>query len=76
MRYELGEWCESMQEVKANYPELRNLVNVMVRAAQEGRLYGCEVLFYTDNQTAEGAYCKGTAKSRALLKLFEPYALA
>jgi hypothetical protein len=40
----------------------------MVRASQEGRLDGCEVFLYTDNQTAEGAYSKGTAKSRALFE--------
>jgi hypothetical protein len=41
----------------------------MVRAAQEGRLEGCEVFMYIENQTAEGAYCKGTAKSRSLFEL-------
>jgi hypothetical protein len=38
VRYELGEWCDSIQEATSNYRELRNLVNSMVRAAQEGRL--------------------------------------
>jgi hypothetical protein len=41
----------------------------MPRAAQEGRLDGCEVFLYTDNQTAEGSYFQGTAKSRALFEL-------
>jgi hypothetical protein len=48
---------------------LRNLVNTIVRAAQEGRLDGCEVFIYTYNQTVEGAYSKGTANSRALFEL-------
>jgi hypothetical protein len=39
-------------------------VNVILRAVQEGRLNGCEVFLYTDNQTAEGSYFRGTAKSR------------
>jgi hypothetical protein len=69
VRYELGEWCELIQEATFNYRELRNLVNAMVRAAQEGRLEGCEVFLYTDNRTAEGAYCKGTDKSRSLFEL-------
>jgi hypothetical protein len=64
VRYELGEWCERIQEATSTYRELRNLVNDMVRAVQEGRLEGCEVFLYTENQTAEGAYCKGTAKSQ------------
>jgi hypothetical protein len=50
--YEFGEWCESIQEATSNYRELRNLVNAMVRDAQEGRLEGCEVFLYMDNQTS------------------------
>jgi hypothetical protein len=41
----------------------------MLRAAQGGGLDGCEVLLYTDNQTAEGSYFRGKAKSRALFEL-------
>jgi hypothetical protein len=69
VRYELGEWCEIIQEATSNYRELRNLVNAMVRAAQEIRLEGCEVFLYTDNQTAEGDYSKGMAGSRSLFEL-------
>jgi hypothetical protein len=69
VRYELGEWCDKIQEAYLNYRELRNLVNAMLRAAQEGRLDRCEVFLYTDNQTAEGAYFRGTDKSRALFEL-------
>jgi hypothetical protein len=65
----LGEWCESIQEATSNYRELSNPMNVMVRAAQEGKLDGCELFLYIDNQTMEGAYGKGTAKSRALFEL-------
>jgi hypothetical protein len=53
VRYELGKWCNSIQEATSNYRELRILVNDMVRAAQEVRLEGCEGFLYTDNQTAE-----------------------
>jgi ribonuclease HI len=52
VRYKLGEWCERIQEVTSNSRELRNLVNAMARAAQEGSLEGYEVFLYTDNQTA------------------------
>jgi hypothetical protein len=69
VRYELGEWCESIQEATSNYRELRNLVSAMVREAQEGRLDGCEVFLYTDNQTAEESYSKGTAGRRSLFEL-------
>jgi hypothetical protein len=56
VRYELGEWCDKTQEAFLNYRELWNLANAMLRAAQEGRLDGCEVFLYMDNQTAEGSY--------------------
>jgi hypothetical protein len=69
VRYELGKWCERIQEATSNYRELKNLVNDMVRAAQEGRLEGCKVFLYTDNHTSEVAYCKGTANIRALFEL-------
>jgi hypothetical protein len=42
VRYELGEWCNQIQEASSNYRELRNLVNAMLRATPEGRLDGCE----------------------------------
>jgi hypothetical protein len=44
-------------------------VNDMLMAAQEGRLDGCEVFLYTDNQTAEGSYFRGTSTIRALFEL-------
>jgi hypothetical protein len=69
VRYELGEWYDQIHEASSNHRELRNLVNFMLMDAQEGRLDGCEVFLYTDNQTAEGAYFRGTTKSRALFEL-------
>jgi hypothetical protein len=69
VRYELGEWCDKIQEASSNYRELQNLENAMLRVAQEGRLDGCEVFLYTDNQTSEGSYFRGTAKNRALFEL-------
>jgi hypothetical protein len=69
VRFELGEWCDKIQEASSNYREIQNLVNVMLRAAHEGRLNGCEVFLYTYNQTAEGSYFQGMAKRRALFEL-------
>jgi hypothetical protein len=34
-----------------------------------GGLDGCEVFLYTDNQTVEGSYFRGTFKGRALFEL-------
>jgi hypothetical protein len=31
VQYDLGEWCECIQEATSNYRELRNLVKAMVR---------------------------------------------
>jgi hypothetical protein len=69
VQYELVEWCDNIQEASSNYRELQNLMNAMLRAAREGKLDGCEVFLYTDNQTVEGSYFQGTAKSRALFEL-------
>jgi hypothetical protein len=60
---------QKIQEASSNYRELWNLVNYMLKDAQDGRLDGCEVFLYTDNQTAEGSYFRGTSKSRALFEL-------
>jgi hypothetical protein len=44
-------------------------VNALIRAGQEGLLDGCVVFLYMDNQTAEGSYFRGSAKSGALFEL-------
>jgi hypothetical protein len=52
VRFEFGEWCEDIQEKSTNYREFRNLVNALLRAAEEGRLKGSEIFLFTDNQAA------------------------
>jgi hypothetical protein len=69
VRYEFGEWCEDIQKKSSNYCEFRNLVNALLRAAEEGLLTGAEVFLFMDNQAAEGAYCRGTSPRRALFEL-------
>jgi hypothetical protein len=69
VRFEFGEWCEDIQDESSNYREFRNLVNVLMRAADEGRLKGAGIFLFTDNQAAEGAYYRGTYPSRALFEL-------
>jgi hypothetical protein len=69
VRFEFGEWCEDIQGESSNYREFRNLVNVLLRAAEEGRLKGADIFIFTDNQAAEGAYYRGTSPSRALFDL-------
>jgi hypothetical protein len=48
--YKFGEWCEDIQKESSNYREFRNLVNALLRAAEEGLLTGAEVFLFTDNQ--------------------------
>jgi hypothetical protein len=67
--FEFGEWCEDIQGKTSKYREFRNLVNALLRAAEEGRLKGAEIFIFTDNQAAEGAYYRGTSPSRALFDL-------
>jgi hypothetical protein len=44
-------------------------MNALLRAAEEGLLTGAEVFLFTDNQSAEGAYYRGTSPSQALFEL-------
>jgi hypothetical protein len=56
VRFEFGEWCKDIQGKSSNYQEFRNLVNALLRAAEEGRLKGADIFLFTDKQAAEGAY--------------------
>jgi hypothetical protein len=69
VRFEFGEWCEDIQGEYSNYRELRNLVNALLRAAEEGPLKGADIFLFTDNQVAEGAYYRGFPPRRALFEL-------
>jgi hypothetical protein len=67
--FEFGEWCKDIQGESSNYREFRNLVNALLRAAEEGRLQGADIFLFMDNHAAEGAYYCGTSPSRALFEL-------
>jgi hypothetical protein len=69
VRFEFGEWCEHIQGESSTYGDFRNLVNALLRAADEGRLKGAYIFLLTDNQAAEGAYYRGTSPSRAFFEL-------
>jgi len=65
-----GLWDWSIrEEMSSNYKELRNLVEALYEAADEGHLQDVEIWMFTDNSTAEAAYFKGTSKSRRLFEL-------
>jgi hypothetical protein len=67
--FEFGEWCEDIQTESSSYHEFRNFVNALMRAAVEVRLKGAEILLFTDNQAAAGAYYRCTSPSPALFEL-------
>lgn len=58
-----------MEERSSNYRELRNLVEVLESAFNEGLLLSREVFMFTDNSTAESAFFKGTSSSELLFEL-------
>jgi hypothetical protein len=67
--YEFRERGEAIHEESSSYRELMKLVNTLIRTAREGLLDGCAVFLYTDNQTSEASYFRGSAKSRAWFEL-------
>jgi hypothetical protein len=44
VRFEFGEWCEDIQDESSNYQEFRNLVNALLRAAEERRLFYLQII--------------------------------
>lgn len=58
-----------MEERSSNYRELRNLVEVLESAFEEGMLQDREIFMFTDNTTAEAAFFKGTSSSELLFEL-------
>ena len=56
---EYGQWEATIEEKHSNYKELRNLVNVVKLANEQGDLDDCELYIFTDNMTTESAYYNG-----------------
>jgi hypothetical protein len=68
--YEYGQWCTEVTESESsNWRELNNLVEALENILARYNLEGCEIFLFTDNSTAEGAFWKGSAKSRKLFEL-------
>ena len=59
-------WCSEISEQSSNYREFLNLVMGLEAEHREGRLDGVEIFLFTDNMVAEGAYYKGSAKTKHL----------
>jgi hypothetical protein len=70
VEYECGQWSlEVVEEETSNWKEIANLVRALYRLVKEKGLQGTEIFVFTDNSTAEGAFWKGTSKSRRLFEL-------
>ena len=54
-----GQWSYILEDKHSNYKELRNLVNAVEKAYNEGLLNDCELFLFTDNFVAECAYYNG-----------------
>jgi hypothetical protein len=67
--YRTGTWGQTIAQESSNYRELRNLVDAIEQATNEGALQGSEVFLFTDNSTAESAFFKGTSSSKSLYEL-------
>ena len=54
-----GTWSQKYEGKHSNFKELKNLVNAVKEAVQEGLLDGVELFMFTDNAVAERAYYNG-----------------
>ena len=77
VRYRLGVWSTTEEKESSNFKELTNLVASSEEEAEAGRLSNCEYFLFTDNETAEASFNKGSSSSPLLhdlvtrLKLLE-----
>jgi hypothetical protein len=68
--YEYGQWSEEVvEERSSNWRDLTNLVEFLERLVKEHKLGGSEIFIFTDNDTSEAAFWKGTSSSPLLFDL-------
>ena len=67
--YEYGQWDKRSDGKSSNWREAQNLLDGLERAAKDYSLSGLELFIFTDNSTAEGAFWKGTSKSKLLSRI-------
>jgi len=67
VKYTYGTWRAEISIRSSNDREMRNCLKKLVKGMEEGRYpEGTEVFVFTDNQTLEAAFNKGTSTSREL----------
>ena len=64
-----GTWNKDGKDKSSNFRELANLVLRLEKDAEEGKLDGVEMFFFTDNSTTESAFPNGTSSSKLLFDL-------
>jgi hypothetical protein len=68
--YEYGQWSEEVvEERSSNWREFTNLVEFLERSVKEHKLGGSEISIFTDNNTLEATFWKGTSSSPLLFDL-------
>jgi hypothetical protein len=66
---EYGQWTTEDAEEPSNWKELNNLVCALEGVVARHSLIGCEFFIFTNNSTAEGAFWRGTSRSKKLFDL-------
>jgi hypothetical protein len=70
IHYQYGQWTMQVTEEElSNWRELSNLVQALKKITSDCGLHDCEIIIFTDNTTAEGAFWKRTVKSPKLFEL-------
>jgi len=69
IHYRHKQWSELISSNSSNFRELFNLVAAIDEASRGGHLDNAELFLFTDNTTAEGAYYKGSSKSKFIFDL-------
>ena len=64
-----GTWNEKGSKKSSNFRELSNFVIRLEVEAAEGKLFGSELFFFTDNDAAQNCYHNGTSSSKLLFDL-------
>jgi len=69
LRYRIGVWGKEVESASSNYRELRNIVETVEDAEEEGHLADAQLFMCTDNGVTEAAIYKGTSSDPELYEL-------
>jgi hypothetical protein len=69
VHYRHGQWSGPYADHTSNFHELCNLVLAVEEATHQGLLLNSDLFLFTDNETAEAAFHKGSSSSKPLFEL-------